>query len=38
MFEALMTTAPSPLADRQETARLWFESLRDRIHAAFEAL
>ncbi|WP_333590532.1 oxygen-dependent coproporphyrinogen oxidase [Brevundimonas sp.] len=33
-----MTTAPSPLADRQETARLWFESLRDRIHAAFEAL
>jgi len=38
MFEALMTTAHSPLADRQETARLWFESLRDRIHAAFEAL
>ena len=33
-----MTSDLTPLAARQETARLWFESLRDRIHAAFEAL
>lgn len=38
MFEALMTSTPAPLADRQDQARQWFESLRDRIHAAFEAL
>ena len=38
MFEALMTSTPSPLADRQQQARVWFETLRDRIHAAFEAL
>ena len=27
-----------PLDDQQQAARTWFESLRDRICAAFEAI
>src|SRR4051794_27806989 len=33
-----MTTAMLPLDDQQQAARDWFESLRDRICAAFEAI
>jgi coproporphyrinogen III oxidase len=33
-----MTEAALPLADQKAAARAWFESLRDRIHTAFEAL
>ena len=30
--------APSPLDMRKTETRAWFETLRDRIHAGFEAL
>ena len=33
-----MTDAADPLAPLKTEARAWFEALRDRIHAAFEAL
>ena len=33
-----MTDAADPLAQQKTEARAWFEALRDRIHAAFEAL
>ena len=33
-----MTDAADPLAPQKTEARAWFEALRDRIHAAFEAL
>ena len=34
-----MTTAADPTLDQKKTeARAWFETLRDRIHAGFEAL
>jgi coproporphyrinogen III oxidase len=33
-----MTIAPQLLADRQAKARAWFETLRDELHAALEAL
>lgn len=33
-----MTDASDPLALQKTEARAWFEALRDRIHAAFEAL
>ncbi|MEZ5775446.1 MAG: oxygen-dependent coproporphyrinogen oxidase [Hyphomicrobiaceae bacterium] len=33
-----MTSAPITLDDKQATARAWFETLRDEIIAAFEAL
>jgi coproporphyrinogen III oxidase len=33
-----MTDAADPLAPQKAEARAWFEALRDRIHAAFEAL
>ncbi|MBX3478544.1 MAG: oxygen-dependent coproporphyrinogen oxidase [Brevundimonas sp.] len=33
-----MTPTSASLTQRQDAARQWFESLRDRIHAAFEAL
>ena len=33
-----MQTAPETLADRQAKARAWFETLRDELHAALEAL
>ena len=38
MFDAPMTPTSASLTQRQDAARQWFESLRDRIHAAFEAL
>ena len=39
MVEALMIQAdPALMVERRERARVWFETLRDRIHAAFEAL
>ncbi|MBN8529849.1 MAG: oxygen-dependent coproporphyrinogen oxidase [Caulobacterales bacterium] len=38
MFEALMTSTSSTLTSRQTASRLWFETLRDHIHAAFEVL
>ena len=31
-------TVPFPLDPRQQAARSWFESLRDRICAEFEAI
>ena len=33
-----MTDAADPLAQQKTEARAWFETLRDRIHPAFEAL
>ena len=33
-----MTTAAPPLEQRKTETRAWFETLRDRIHAGFEAL
>ncbi|HVI27710.1 oxygen-dependent coproporphyrinogen oxidase [Hansschlegelia sp.] len=33
-----MTASLVDIADRKERARAWFEELRDRLHAAFEAL
>ncbi|GAA0867931.1 oxygen-dependent coproporphyrinogen oxidase [Brevundimonas basaltis] len=33
-----MTATPDPLARQKTEARAWFETLRDRIHSAFEAL
>ena len=33
-----MTDAADPLAEKKAEARAWFETLRDRIHAGFEAL
>ena len=33
-----MTRIHSPLDDEQQAARTWFEHLRDRICAAFEAI
>ncbi|HYD28731.1 oxygen-dependent coproporphyrinogen oxidase [Brevundimonas sp.] len=33
-----MTDVADPLAQQKTEARAWFETLRDRIHAAFEAL
>jgi len=33
-----MTDTTDPLAQQKTEARAWFEGLRDRIHAAFEAL
>ncbi|MFN3930257.1 MAG: oxygen-dependent coproporphyrinogen oxidase [Brevundimonas sp.] len=33
-----MTDASDPLARHKTEARAWFETLRDRIHSAFEAL
>src|SRR6478752_3577323 len=33
-----MTDAADPLAQKKTAARQWFEALRDRIHAGFEAL
>ena len=33
-----MTDAADPLSRQKTEARAWFETLRDRIHAAFEAL
>ena len=37
-FTAVLMTAPASLEDRKTQARAWFESLRDRICTAFEAL
>lgn len=34
----LPTGLPADIAEKQETARLWFESLRDHLCASFEAL
>ncbi len=31
-------TLPPDIDDRKERARVWFENLRDQLHAAFEAL
>jgi len=39
MVEALMIQAdPALMIERRERARVWFETLRDNIHAGFEAL
>ncbi len=39
MVEALMIQAdPALMIERRERARVWFETLRDKIHAGFEAL
>ena len=31
-------TLPPDIDDRKDRARVWFENLRDQLHAAFEAL